>query len=370
MKIVLIANTAWNLWNFRQSLLQRLHAEGFELLCLAPEDGYAQLLSNLPGVRFVPLHHLSRKGLSPFANWWGFWEIYRQLRRERPGLVVPYTIKPNVFGCMAAHWLGIPCVATIEGLGYAATASALLRNALFGLYRLALRRARKVVFLNHDDERVFLEKNIVSPDKTLIINGTGVDTDYFHPQGHPPQRPVFLFIGRLLSDKGIREFVQAAEMVRARQPECRFQVLGNPDEGNPASIAPSELERWVGQRQIEYLGYADDVRPFIAAATAVVLPSYREGMPRVLLEGLAMGKPIVTTDSVGCRETVDEGQNGYIVPAESAPALAEALQNLLTLPSERLIAMGHHSRQKALERFSNQVILKQYLDVFRSACRP
>lgn len=367
-RILLVANSAWNIWNFRRSLLEQLATDGCTLLCAAPADGYESYLSALPGVQFVPLHHLSRKSLSLLGNWHTLLELRRLLHRERPDLVVLYTVKPNIFGNLAARMTGIPAIATVEGLGYTATAPAALRRLIFFLYQLAFRFVQKVVFLNHDDRAAFLYNKVVPPHKTLVIKGTGVDTTHFLPgleNGYAA--PVFLFIGRLLSDKGIREFVRAAQLTKAVAPQARFQILGKADAANPASIPHGELDAWIRSAAIEHLGYSDDVRPYITGAHVVVLPSYREGMPRVLLEGMAMGKPIITTDSVGCRETVDEGRNGYIVPSEDAAALSAAMLRYMRLSPAEKHAMGRHSRQKALSEFSNDVVLPQYLQLLREA---
>jgi glycosyltransferase involved in cell wall biosynthesis len=319
------------------------------------------------GVRFVPLQHLSRKSLSPLNNLQTLSELARLLRREQPDLAVFYTAKPNIFGAFAARLAGISAIATVEGLGYAATASPFFRKIIFGLYRLAFRFVEKVVFLNHDDRAEFLSRRVVPVGKTLVIKGTGVDMAHFYLKKNAATEPVFLFIGRLLSDKGIREFVQAARQVKEAVSRIRFQILGSLDAGNPASIEQKELLHWIENQSVEYLGQTDDVRPHIARASVVVLPSYREGMPRALLEGMAMGKPIITTNSVGCRETVDEGRNGFIVPSENAEALADAMLRFLQLPAYQQLDMGHYSRQKAATEFSNSVVLPQYLQLIREA---
>lgn len=368
MKILLVANTAWNIWNFRRSLIELLVQEGYKVVCAAPEDGYQHKLATLEGVRFVPLTQLTRKGLSITNNLRSFFELVRLLRREQPTVVVSYTVKPNIFGSIAARIAGIPIVATVEGQGYTATASALFRGFIFLLYRIAFQQVRKVVFLNHDDQREFLQHKVIPLHKTIVIMGTGVDIRYFQPTvASRPASCIFLFIGRLLSDKGIREFVHAATMVKRVSPQVRFQILGSTDAGNPASIPATELQQWIESQQIEYLGYTDDVRPFITGASAIVLPSYREGMPRVLLEGMAMGKPIITTDSVGCRDTVEDGINGYIVPSENAAALAEAMLQFVELSRAEQLAMSRYSRYRVVKKFSNEKVLPQYLGVIRGA---
>jgi glycosyltransferase involved in cell wall biosynthesis len=361
-KIALIANTAWNLWNFRRSLIEALTAQGHEVICAAPEDGYENRLQDIHGVRFIPLRHLSRKSLSITGNLHTFTELRQILRREQPDLAVFYTIKPNIYGAVAARQSGVPAIAAIEGLGYAAMASPVLRQFIFFLYRYALKNAARVVFLNSDDRQIFLDRHVVAHAKTLIIRGTGIDTAYFSPGNKSGvAAPVFIFIGRLLSDKGVREFVRAAQQVKRIAPQAQFRLLGSTDAGNPASIGQEELKQWINEKAIDYMGQTDDVRPFIAGADIIVLPSYREGMPRVLLEGMAMGKAIITTHSAGCRETVEEGKNGFIVPTENADALADAMLRYLALAPEQQRAMGSHSRHKAEREFGNAVILPQYL---------
>lgn len=371
VKILLVANTAWNIWNFRRSLIALLVSEGYEIVCTAPPDGYESKLIELPGIRFIPLVHLTRKGLSISNNLRSFIELTALMRAEQPDLAICYTVKPNIFGSFAARIAGIPAIASVEGHGYTATAPAIFRSFIFLLYRLAFRFVRQVIFLNHDDQREFILHKAVRQQKTTVIMGTGIDIGYFQPTVvSQPVNYIFLFIGRLLSDKGIREFVHAASLVKQVAPGVRFQILGSTDEGNPASIAATELQSWIESQHIEYLGYTEDVRPFITEASAIVLPSYREGMPRVLLEGMAMGKPVITTDSVGCRDTVEDGINGFIVPSENAAALSEAMLQFIQLSRAEQLAMSRYSRYKAVKKFSNDKVLPQYLKVIRAALGP
>lgn len=365
-KILLVANTAWNLWHFRRALIEVVVKDGFEVVVAAPDDGFGSRLSGIPGVHFILIRHLSRDSKSPLHNLITFWELLHLLRRIRPDLAVFYTIKPNIFGSFAARMAAVPAIATIEGLGYMATAPAWLRTLVFRLYALAFSKIRKVVFLNPDDREEFVGRKVIGQHKTLVIKGVGIDTNHFTASvTDNTSDAVFLFAGRLLSDKGIREYVQAAEMVKKTAPEARFLVLGNTDSGNPASIGEDELAQWIQAGLIEYRGYADDIRPVVAGAGVVVLPSYREGLPLVLLEGLAMGKPLITTDTPGCRETVDQGVNGLIVPPENVQALAEAMLQILHWTPEKRRAAGLNSRRKAETEFSNAVILPQYLDLWR-----
>ena len=379
-KILLAANTAWNLWNFRRSLIEHLLAQGAEVVCVAPEDGFQWHLEAADGqtsnfklqtsnsLRFVALRHLSRKSILSLSNVLLFWEIVRLLRREKPDLALFYTIKPNILGVLAAKLTGTRAVSTIEGRGISATSQRWLRAVSVLLYRVAFRFVHRAIFINPDDRADFLRYRIVRPEQAVLVNGPGVDVRHFAPRPRLGREFTFLFPARLLIEKGVREFADAAALLKKQGLNARFQILGNTDSGNPTSISKDELEIWVAEGRVEYLGFTDDVRPYIAEADVVVLPSYyREGVPRCLLEAMSMEKPVLTTDSVGCRETVDEGLNGLLVPPRNVEALAAAMQTLAALSCEKLRAMGLHSRQKAVTEFSDEVVLPQFLAVIRAA---
>ena len=432
-KILLVANTAWNLWNFRRSLIEHLIVQGTEVVCVAPEDGFQWHLGaldvgrgtedvgqrtldrglgtrsegrgtrdgeqptpdpvpNVPcppspvlcpqssvpspsspvqrpsSICFLPLRHLSRKSILSLSNILLFLELVRLLRREKPDVALFFTIKPNVLGAFSARWCGVPVVSVIEGRGISATSQHWLRAMSVLLYRLALRSVQRVVFINPDDRADFLRYRIVQPEQAVLMSGPGVDAQHFAPRPKSGRDFTFLFPARLLAEKGIREFAHAATLLKKRGLNARFQILGNTDSGNPTSISKDELEIWVAEGCVEYLGFTDDVRPHIAEADVVVLPSYyREGVPRCLLEAMSMEKPVLTTHSVGCRETVDEGQNGFLIAPRDVKVLADAMQMLANLPPEKLRQMGLHSRQKAVAQFSDEVVLPQFLAVIRAA---
>jgi len=359
-KILLVANTAWNFVNFRLPLIRALQNQGCEVVCAAPADGYE---TQLLGVRFVPLKHLSRKGLSPWEHLLLYRELRDLIRQEQPDKAVFYTIKPNIFGNFAAKRCGVPAISMVVGLGYVSTRPVLRKMALM-LYRISLRWAQHVVFQNNDDLVVFKKARAVQEGRSSVILGSGVDTRHFSAQETTHQNKknvVFLFVGRLLTDKGIREFAEAAVQVCKNYSNAEFCILGAPDPGNPASILPSELYEWTEAGHVRWLGSTDDVRPHLKQADAIVLPSYSEGLSRALLEGMAMGKPIITTFSGGCRELVEEGLNGFLAPAGDAGALAEVLKRFLDLPLSRRIAMGRYSRLKVEKEFSDDVVLPEYL---------
>lgn len=368
-KIILVANTSWNLWNYRLSLIRALTGQGYTVVLAAPADRFRDTLLHLGGIRFISLRHLSRKSLSPLQNLLLLWELYRLFRREKPALAVLYTIKPNIFGNFAAALTGIKTVSVLEGLGYTGTASVRWRRLAALLYRLALRTARKVVFLNADDCREFLEKRLVRPAKTQVIHGPGIDTAHFSPlEWQEKDRLVFLFSGRLLTEKGIRSFADAAEQLRREGVPAIFQILGAPDSGNPTSIDIREVHNWANAGFVQYHGSADDVRPFLAQADVLVLPSwYREGVPRSVLEAMAMGKIIITTDTPGCRDTVEPGKNGFLIPPGDTGALINAMRQVLAAAPEQRAYMSARSIEKVRTEFSDTVVLPQYLRVIERA---
>jgi glycosyltransferase involved in cell wall biosynthesis len=372
-KVLLIANSAWNLWNFRLDLIRALYNERAEVLCAAPADDYQHKLTQAVNVRFLPLNHLTRKGIAPIENILGYYEIWCLLRREKPDLLLVYTIKPIIFGHFAAIFSPeIRIVTTYEGLGYLASANAWLKRLSFSMLRIAFNKSQKVIFLNRENQNLFLKKKVVRTEKTQLIKGIGIDIQHFAPNGSlnaERRECIFLYVGRLLVDKGIRDFVAAAVQVKKQHPGTRFQILGKIDPGNPLSISASELKRWVEQNSIDYLGSTDDVRPFIHKASVIVLPSYREGLSRVLLEALALAKPIITSDRPGCYQTVDDGVNGLIFPAGNIKALVACMIKMAGFHTDTLHEMGRHSRKKAEAEFSNEIILPQYLKTIAEAMK-
>ena len=329
----------------------------------APADRFAGYLTAGTQTEFHPLRHLSRKSASPVSNIKCLLELYRLFRRERPDVALLYTIKPNILGNFAAVCAGVRTISVVEGLGYGGSLAARWRWVAAPLYRLALLRAYRVVFLNEDDRQEFLQSRLVTPGQARLVHGPGVDSTHFAPA--PAKKSaslVFLFSGRLLSEKGIFEFVSAAREIRRENPAVECWVLGAPDSGNPSAVAPSDLDHWIAEGVVKYLDKAEDVRPTLALADVLVLPSYyREGVPRSVLEAMAMEKIVITTDTPGCRDTVEESRNGFLVPPRDVQALVAAMLRVLALTPEQRVQMGARSRQKVEEMFSDARVLPHYL---------
>ncbi len=370
-KIILLANTAWNLWNYRLALIKTLEQMGYAVVLAAPEDRFRLRLEADTRARFIPLIHLSRRSFSLLQNWRCLWELFRLFRGERPAAVLLYTMKPNILGNLAARLAGTPAISIVEGLGYSGSTAARWRWWAAPLYRLAFRASRFCIFLNASDESEFRRLHLVTEAQARVIPGPGIDTDHFKPLPAPMRdQIIFLFSGRLLREKGILEFVEAARLILNGGYHATFEILGAPDAGNPTTLDTREIDKWKMEGLVRYLGRVDDVRSALANADVLVLPSfYREGVPRSVLEAMSMEKIIITTNTPGCQDTVEEGRNGFLIPPLDVNALAGAMVRILRLSPDERQRMGAFSRQKALRQFSNQVVLPQLLALLESVAR-
>ena len=366
MRVAIVINTSWNIWNFRRSLVKALQAAGHEVLAIAPPDAYSERLETELGCRFVPIP-MENKGTNPVKDAALTRRFYRIYRRERPDVVLHYTIKPNIYGTLAARLAGIPSVNNVSGLGTVFIVKNLVSKVALGLYRFAFQFPKRVFFQNGDDRQLFLENGLVDQRITDLLPGSGVDTDRFRPDpAYQRQEPfVFLMIGRVLYEKGVEEYFEAGRLVREAVPGTRVQLLGGIDESGGVGVKRAIFEEWLQAGNVEYLGTSDNVADLIRQADCVVLPSYREGTPKTLLEAAAMGKPIVTTDVPGCRETVVDGQNGLLCEVRNGADLAEKMLRVLRLPAVELAQMGRAGRQLAETKFDERLVLNKYLEVVR-----
>jgi glycosyltransferase involved in cell wall biosynthesis len=363
MKIIICLNTAWNLVNFRANLIRSLVAAGHEVVAVAADDKYAASLSVL-GCRFVPLH-MENGGTNPVQDALLTWRFVRLFARERPDVYLGYTVKPNVYGSLAAHMLLIPVINNIAGLGAVFIKEGWLVRVVRWLYRMALKRSAKVFFQNDDDRQLFISGGLVRAEVTELLPGSGIDLHRFTPAVTPVvhggnSKFRFLLIARMLRDKGVGEYVDAARLLRQRWPQAEFCLLGFVDVQNPAAISRAEMDAWVAEGVVNYLGVSDDVCTQIATADCVVLPSYREGTPRILLEAAAMTRAIITTDAVGCREVVDDGVNGFLCKVRDAGDLAEKMEQMMSLSQEQRAEMGLRGRAKMEIEFDEQIVIKKY----------
>ncbi|UYZ62687.1 glycosyltransferase family 4 protein [Hymenobacter weizhouensis] len=371
MRVAIVINTSWNIWNFRRNLVQALQQAGHEVLAIAPPDAYSERLETELGCRYVPIP-MENKGTNPVKDAQLTRRFYQIYRRERPDVVLQYTIKPNIYGTLAARLAGIPSVNNVSGLGTVFIVRNLVSRVALGLYRLAFRFPKRVFFQNDDDRQLFLQHGLVAPGITDLLPGSGVDTQRFRPapqwQRHEPF--TFLMIARVLYEKGVEEYFEAARLVREAVPGTRVQLLGGVDESGGVGVKRAVFEEWLQAGHVEYLGTSDNVPEHIGRADCVVLPSYREGTPKTLLEAAAMGKPVVTTDVPGCRETVLDGQSGLLCEVRNAPDLAAKMLHVLRLPAAELEQMGRAGRRLAEEKFDEQIVLNKYLRIVEEVTSP
>jgi glycosyltransferase involved in cell wall biosynthesis len=369
-KIILVSRCAWTLYNFRSGLMRALKHKGATVIGGGSGgDGFEPQIEAL-GVPFTPLP-VAKKAINPPADVHLLYTLYRWYRRERPQVVHHFTIKPVIYGSLAARLAGVPRVVnTVTGLGFVFTEErmAWLRRPVEWQYRLALACAHFTFFQNPDDLEFFRVHRLVKARNSGLLPGSGVDCQLFTPGAltNPPpkERLTFLMVARLLREKGVYEFVEAARRVKSDFPETQFQLLGKRDERNPTVVSRVDLNRWQAEGIVTWMGQVADVRPIVAKADVVVLPSYREGTPRSLLEAAAMGKPLITTDTVGCREVVDDGVNGVLVPVKDSEVLAQAMVHLIDHPEVRE-CMGNAGREKMEREFDERMVIEKTLRVYQ-----
>ncbi|WBO20827.1 glycosyltransferase family 4 protein [Sphingomonas abietis] len=368
MKIVATVNAAWNLVNFRMGVLRALIAQGDEVVAIAPEDAGSRARLAEAGIRLAALP-MDSAGLSPardLALLAGFRSL---LARERPAAMLGYTIKPNVYGSLAARSLGIPTLNNISGLGTGFMREGLLNRVVRGLYRVGLNGAHTVFFQNEDDRAQFVALRLVRPQQTVLLPGSGIDLDRFaaappnDPSGDDPAYPLrFLLVARMLWDKGVGEYVEAARMVKADYPHVRFGLLGGLGAENRTAIPAATVEQWVREGVVDYHPAVDDVRRPMAGADVIVLPSYREGTSRVLLEASALGRPMITTDVPGCRDVVEDGVAGLLARVKDAGSLADAMRRMIRLAPAARHAMGRSARARVERDYAEQRVIDIYLE--------
>jgi glycosyltransferase involved in cell wall biosynthesis len=363
--IVIAANAAWNLVNFRAALIRALIAAGYRVIGAAPPDPEAEAGLAALGCEFVAIPVDSR-GLSPIGDLRTLLAFHALFRRVRPLALLGYTVKPNVYGSIAARLTGVRAVNNISGLGTAFIRRNWLTLVVKQLYRTGLARSHVVFFQNTADRDEFLGARLVSPGQVRLLPGSGIDADWFAPQPRPSDADGsvgFLLIARLLRDKGVLEYVEAARALRRADPGLRFRILGFLDAENRTAISRATVESWVAEGVIEFLGATNDVRPYVAAADCVVLPSYREGTSRVLLEAAAMARPVVATDVPGCREVVEDGVTGFLCAPRDAGDLAEKMRRMAVLSDDERTRMGAAGREKVLREFDQAIVIGRYREV-------
>jgi glycosyltransferase involved in cell wall biosynthesis len=370
MKILFSANTSWYLYNFRKNLIQSMVSRGWDVILVAPQDEYYWRIK-LPGVKYIGLP-IDRYGFSPFHAWSSVRNYYQIFKREKPNAIHLFTIKPVILGTIAARLAGIrKIVISITGLGYIFSSGHRLRKIVETVYRSVLTSSRvDVILQNPDDEKLFQSFSRIQPSRIHLIKGSGVDLDSFKMNGHKPPPELdndslhFIMFCRMLWDKGVKEFVMAAELVKKHIPEAQFHLIGGIETGSPNEVPKTWLEQYKNHEFIHWVDHVDDIRPWIAGSNVVVLPTYYgEGVPKSLIEAAALSKAIITTDIAGCREIVIDQKNGVLILPNSVDALRNAM---LHLGQNQLLRskMGIMGRRLVEKEFGDHSVISATIDVY------
>ncbi len=358
MRIAIVINTAWNIYNFRMGLIRSFLAKNYEIHTIAPADGYEGYLTEA-GCQ----HHsvvLDNKGSNPKNDIHYIYQLYKVYRKVKPDVILHFTIKPNLYGTLAAKLLGIPVINNVSGLGTVFLRENRTSKIARTMYRYLFQFPEKVFFQNKDDLQYFIRQGLVKEEITALLPGSGVNINYFYPAPFARNRTfVFLLAARLIQDKGIREYAEAARILKKQHLNAQFWLVGFKDD-SPFGIDESTLQRWKEEGLVDYKGSTDTIRDVIRLADCVVLPSYREGTPRSLLEAASMGKPLVATNVPGCIEVVENGVNGFLCESHNAEDLASQMAQMMLLDDEALEKMGRASRQKIENTFDENLVIQKY----------
>ncbi|KAA8596473.1 glycosyltransferase family 4 protein [Vibrio cyclitrophicus] len=366
--VVITSNTSWYLYNFRKNTILALIKEGYRVVAVSPKDDYSQKLAEL-GAEYQHIE-IDQGGTNPVKDvgtFFGFLDLYRKIR---PDVVLNFTPKNNIYSTLVASLLGAKSVNNIAGLGMVFINENITAKLARFLYKISQPRAHTIFFQNNEDRELFAKHRLAPLDITDRVPGSGADLTRFSLSPSDDDGVVrFLLIARMLYDKGIGHYVEAARELKSKYGDkVEFCLLGFLDVNNPSAVSKVEMSAWVEEGIVNYLGTSDNVEAEIAKVDCMVLPSfYREGVPKSLLEACAMGKPIVTTDNVGCRETVDDGINGYLCELRSTSSLVEKLELMINLPHAQRLSMGEKSRIKVENEFDEQIVINKYLQAVKSA---
>ena len=360
-KIAIVVNDSWYAWNMRARLARFFRKNGYEVVFICPYDKYSEKIKK----EFIYIDiKLNTKSVNPLEDIKLIYKYYKIYKELKPDIILHYTIKPNIYGTIAASFLNIPTINNIAGLGTLFIKQNIVTKIAKFLYKFSQKRATKVFFQNRDDFDMFTSEKLVEKGKSDILPGSGVDIDKFMPVEKEEDGIFrFLIVSRMLWAKGIAEYVEAAKIIKKKYKNVEFQLLGHLDVKSPTAIPKEQMDIWVNDKLVRYLGTSDNVLDEISKVDCIVLPSYyREGTPRTLLESASMGKPIITTDNVGCRDVVDDGANGYLCKIKNVENLASKMEMMINLSEEERLTMGKAGREKMLKEFDEKIVINKYLD--------
>ena len=363
-KIAIVVNSSWHAWNMRFNLAFAIQKCGYKVIFITPEDKYSQKIKKFFNFKEIKLNARTINPIDDLLLLLRFVKIYKNLN---PDVILHYTIKPNIYGTLAAKILKIPVINNINGLGTIFIKESFLSKIVKILYKISLKNADKIFFQNKSDFKIFVNAKIVKKDKSEVLPGSGVDTKKFKPmEKEISKKFIFLLVSRMLWPKGIQEFIDAAKIVNKKHKSIEFHLLGHLDVESPMSVSKKQMNSLVNGEYIKYLGSSDDVRQQISQSDCVILPSYyREGVPRVLLESASMAKPIITTFNAGCEDVVDNGINGYLCRIKDPIDLADKMIKIFNLSEDQRLNMGKLGRKKILNEFDESIVINKYLDLIK-----
>lgn len=361
VKVAFSSNSLRSTLNFRGDIIRHFHDQNKIIHLIAPKDIADHPILKLPHVHFTEIS-LSPKGLNPLKDLYYLFQLLWIYLTIKPSIIFHFTIKSNIYGSLASYICRIPSIAVVTGLGYAFINKGLIHQLAKWLYKMSLRIPKRVWFLNQDDQNLFLSQKIVTESKALCINGEGINTEEFSPRIPDTDQFKVLLIARLLKDKGLYEYFAAAEKIKKLKPQVEFEILGPYVESQLDGVPQSEIEKFESQGVIKYLGETDDVRPYIANASVIVLPSYREGIPRSLLEASSMERPVVATKVPGCINVIIDNLTGYLCESKSSESLAAALMKMIQLTPQQRKNLGHNGRNFVVENYSIKKTIQYYDD--------
>jgi glycosyltransferase involved in cell wall biosynthesis len=366
--IVLSSNTSWYLYNFRASTIRRLRSEGFSVVCISPEDNYSRKLVDDLDCQWLPLN-MSNQGSNPFSDARLVYQFYRYYNKLKPAAALHFTIKNNVYGTWASRMLGIPAINNISGLGTAFIRTGMVSAIVRLLYKTSQPFAHRVFCQNEEDFAQLVDSKLVARQRLELLPGSGVDLERFHPSSQKvhsgPFR--FLFAGRMLADKGLFELIAAVRGINTQGMQCALWLSGFSDVDNVSAISHEQLAAWAEQPGVEWLGPTDSIEHLYGAVDCVVLPSYREGMPRSLLEAGAMGLPVIATNVPGCRHIVEDGHNGLLCEERDSESLRKAMLKMLSMPAADRLTMGRNGRILAAQKYDENHVVEATIRAVRSA---
>jgi len=365
--IVIAVNTSWNIYNFRINLAKAIEKEGYKVVIVAPYDKYTEHVQ-----RDFECHHIHihNDGTNPFEDIKTIYDFYQLYKEIKPSLVLNYTIKPNIYSSLACLFLGIKNINNITGLGTLFIKDGMVTQIAKKMYKYSQKNADTLFFQNRDDFKLFQKEHIINNIQSEILPGSGVDTKKFRPliSSKNDNKIKFIHISRLIWEKGIKEYVDVAKEIKKHYKNVEFYVLGFLNVQNSGAVTQKDIDSWVKSGAITYLGTTDDVKSVINDIDCIVLASYyREGTPRILLEGASMGKPIITTNSIGCRDVVEDGVTGYLVETRDKLSLYASIVNFLNLSEKDRKIMGMKSRAKMIKEFDEEIVISKYLNAIDRA---